>query len=124
MQTDLNDLNSGVLYVTQRWLIFDVYSNIVQLNRKTIHIVYIYIDIEHEVNCSNIVHFIKFFFFWSRKKHFMQALLKQPHKRKDIPGISTRSKERSFKIKIGIQQSASVNTMKKKRLARIISFLI
>lgn len=54
----------------------------------------------------------------------MQALLKQPHKRKDIPGISTRSKERSFKIKIGIQHSASVNTMKKKRLARIISFLI
>lgn len=41
-----------------------------------------------------------------------------------LPGISTCSRDKSLSIKIGIQQRASVKTMKKKRLANVISFLM
>lgn len=76
---------------------------------------------KHIVHYSNTIQYIQFFVLLNEKLHTQS---KQQHKGKNIPGISTCSKERSFKIKMGIQQSASVNTMKKKRLASVISFLI
>lgn len=77
---------------------------------------------KHIVHYSNIIQYIQFFVLLNEKLIFMHS--QNSSKGKNIPGISTCSKERSFKIKMGIQHSASVNTMKKKRLASVISFLI